>query len=101
VQTFIRGPEVFPLRCGTSTCGYIHLVASHDYDPSMIAVTVSQGAQLPLNVFQYQVPQCPPSWYRVVYNQGALNGTGVRPQGIITAYPTTTAASSAVRQVAC
>jgi hypothetical protein len=100
VQTFFRGPAVYPLRCGTSSWGYIHLVAGHEYDPSMIAVTVAQGTIQPLNVIDYWTQTCPSRGFRVVYNDGALNGTGVRPQGIITAYPLT-AASAVARHVAC
>ena len=95
VRTFFRGPAVYPLRCGTSSWGYIHLVAGHEYDPSMIALTVAQGTIEPLNVIDYWTQTCPSRGYRVVYNDGALNGTGVRPQGIITAYPLDSASAVA------
>jgi hypothetical protein len=98
VKTFFRGPAVYPLRCGTSTWGYNHLVAGHEYDPSMIALTIAQGSGPFLGVFNYTTMTCPSSTYRVVENDGALNGNGVRPQGIITAYWVT---ASAVRSAAC
>jgi hypothetical protein len=89
VRNFVRGPSVYPLRCGTKTWGYTHLVAGHEYDPAMIALTVARGSGPFLGLFTY-VPNpegaCPTEEYRVVENAGALNGTGVRPQGIITAY---------------
>jgi hypothetical protein len=102
VRNFVRGPSVYPLRCGTKTWGYVHLVAGHEYDPSMIALTISRGSGPFLGVFTY-VPdpdnECPVDEYRVVENAGALNGNGVRPQGIITAYwtPITDISSAACK----
>jgi ABC-type antimicrobial peptide transport system permease subunit len=97
VTRFIRGPEVFPLRCGTTTWGYNHIVyRDHNYNPALIALTLARGSQ-PIpgqQVLQYRWSSttCPTYnfTYTVVYNQGALNGTKVRPQGIITAYESVT-----------
>jgi hypothetical protein len=53
-----RGSVVYPLRCGTSTWGYIHLVDKHEYDPSAISVTVSRGGQNSSGHFFYkEMPQ--------------------------------------------
>jgi len=93
---------VYPLRCGTSTWGYIHLVDGHEYDPSAISVTVARGTQDPIfHIFTYVISgnTCPTVTYKVVYNDGALNGNGVRPQGIITAYPVVT--ESTVNATSC
>jgi hypothetical protein len=94
VRNFFRGPAVYPLRCGTSTWGYNHLI-KHGYDPSSIALTVARGQQDPIfQIFTYSSNTCPNFEYKVVYNDGALNGNGVRPQGIITAYQVTSSAAS-------
>lgn len=90
VKNFYRGVAVYPLRCGTSTWGYNHIVIGHAYDPAAITVTVSLGeAVIGVQAFLYTANVCPTSQYYVVYNTGALNGNGVQPQGIITAYPIT------------
>jgi hypothetical protein len=86
VRKFFRGPEVFPLRCGTTKWGYLHLAPKHGYDPSMIALTLSRGSGPIAGVFTYTTMTCPSHTYLVVENAGALHGTKVRPQGIITAY---------------
>jgi hypothetical protein len=92
VKKFFRGPAVYPLRYGTKTWGYNHLL-KHGYDPSQIALTVARGQENPpFQYFTYKVNACPSYTYKVVYNAGALNGTGVRPQGIITAYAETSSA---------
>jgi hypothetical protein len=95
VKKFFRGPAVYPLRCGTSSWGYIHLVKGHPYDPSAIALTVARGQQDAIfQIFTYVLSRstCPTVTYKVVYNDGALHGTKVRPQGIITAYAVVTEA---------
>ncbi len=103
VTRFYRGPGVYPLRCGTTTWGYNHLVyREHDYNPALIALTLARGSQpVPgVQVIQYKwnSETCPDFeyTYTVVYNEGALNGTGVRPQGIITAYESAQELSDAV-----
>jgi hypothetical protein len=86
VKNFYRGPAVYPLRCGTSTWGYNHLI-KHGYDPSSIALTVARGTQsLVRQQFTYSTNTCPSFTYIVAFNTGALNGNGVRPQGIKTAF---------------
>jgi hypothetical protein len=60
----------------------------------MIALTISRGSGPLAGVFTYTTQACPSSTYRVVENSGALNGNGVRPQGIITAYFVTEDAAS-------
>ena len=94
VANYKRGSAVYPLRCGTSTWGYVHLIQKHEYLPGTIAVVVARGGQSTSGHFFYKgYPGsafglgCKEVSYRVVYNTGALNGNGVRPQGIITAYP--------------
>jgi hypothetical protein len=92
VRKFSRGKEVFPLRCGTTTWGYIHILfREHGYNPSLIALTLARGSlpQPKDQVYVYQISAknaCPIVTYRVVFNQAQLGGTGVGPQGIITAY---------------
>lgn len=87
VKKFYRGPAVYPLRCGAKTWGYNHLVAKHSYDPSSISLTVARGTKsLVAQVFTYSTDTCPSFTYIVVFNTGALNGNGVQPEGIITAY---------------
>ncbi|MGI5398398.1 hypothetical protein ACQEVG_02855 [Streptomyces sp. CA-135486] len=51
----------------------------------MIANTVARGKQS-FGFYYQNLAQCPPVTYKVVFNDGPLGGTGVRPQGIITAY---------------
>jgi hypothetical protein len=104
VQRFFRGPAVYPLRCGTSTWGYIHLIRGHEYDPSAIALTIARGQPDPiLQIFTFDIAAntCPTVTYKVVYNDGPLNGIGVRPQGIITAYPVVSESASGAKEPAC
>ncbi|MFE0640113.1 hypothetical protein ACFW2Y_00575 [Streptomyces sp. NPDC058877] len=85
VKNYTRGFVNLPLRCGTSTWGYRHLVPKHGFNDSQIANTVARGKQS-FGFYYTNLAQCPPVTFKVVYNDGALGGTGVRPQGIITAY---------------
>jgi hypothetical protein len=104
VQRFFRGPAVYPLRCGTSTWGYVHLIRGHEYYPSAIALTVARGQQDPVfQIFTFVITgnTCPIVTYKVVYNDGPLNGNGVRPQGIITAYPVVTESAPGAKEAAC
>ena len=104
VQKFFRGPAVYPLRCGTSTWGYTHLVRGHDYYPSAIALTIARGRPDPVfQIFTFVISgnTCPIVTYKVVYNEGPLNGNGVRPQGIITAYPVVTGPAPDAKEPAC
>jgi hypothetical protein len=104
VQRFFRGPAVYPLRCGTSTWGYVHLIRGHEYDTSAIALTVARGQQDPVfQIFTFVIAgnTCPIVTYKVVYNDGPLNGAGVRPQGIITAYPVVSESAPGAKDAAC
>jgi len=104
VHRFFRGPAVYPLRCGTSTWGYTHLIRGHEYDPSAIALTIARGQPDPiLQIFTFDIAAntCPTVTYRVVYNDGPLNGVGVRPQGIITAYPVVSEFAPDAKEPAC
>ncbi|MFI1177900.1 hypothetical protein [Streptomyces melanogenes] len=85
IKTYTRNFQAVPLRCGTSTWGYRHIVTKHDFDDSQIANTVARGRQS-FGFYYTNLNQCPPMTFKVVFNDGALGGTGVRPQGIITAY---------------
>ncbi|MFJ3584737.1 hypothetical protein ACIPPS_21265 [Streptomyces sp. NPDC090127] len=85
VKNYTRGFVNVPLRCATSTWGYRHLVPKHGFNDSQIANTVARGKQS-FGFYYTNLAQCPPTTFKVVYNDGALGGTGVRPQGIIIAY---------------
>lgn len=85
VKNFTRGFVNVPLRCGTSTWGYRHLAPKHGYNSSMIANTVSRGKQS-FGFYYQNLSQCPPMAFKVVFNNGPIGGSGVSPQGIITAY---------------
>ncbi|MYS61143.1 MULTISPECIES: hypothetical protein [Streptomycetaceae] len=85
VKNYYRGPLIVPLRCGTSSWGYRHLAPKHEFNDSMIAQTVSRGNQM-FGFYYLNLNQCPAMMFKVVFNDGALGGTGVRPQGVITAY---------------
>lgn len=52
----------------------------------MIALTIARGSGPIVGVFTYTTMTCPSHTYQVVENAGALHGTKVRPQGIITAF---------------
>jgi hypothetical protein len=84
VKVYHRGSGAYSLRCGTSSWGFIHIVAGHGWGASLnaaIASVISQGFY-DSGVFNWR--RCPN--FRVPYNGGAYNGNGVSPQSIITAY---------------
>ena len=85
VKNFYRGPRVIPLRCGTSTWGYRHLLPKHGYNSAMIANTVSRGGER-FGFYYLNLNQCPPMKYKVVFNPSGIGGSGPGPQGVITAY---------------
>lgn len=85
VKKYTRSFVTVPLRCGTSTWGYRHLVPKHGFNDGQIANTVARGKQS-FGFYYTNLTQCPPMAFKVVFNNGAIGGTGVRPQGIITAY---------------
>lgn len=61
------------------------MVPKHGFDDRMIAQAIARG-KMAFGYFYLDLAQCPPAKFKVVYNSGPLGGTGVRPQGIITAY---------------
>jgi hypothetical protein len=84
VAVYHRGSGAYPLRCGGSSWGFVHLLKGHAWNATVnseIANVIARG-YYDAGVFNWRL--CPN--FRVPYNGGALNGTGVRPQGIITAY---------------
>ena len=85
VKNYTRSFVTVPLRCGTSTWGYRHLVPKHGFNDGQIANTVARGKQS-FGFYYTNLNQCPPTAFKVVFNNGAIGGTGVRPQGIVTAY---------------
>jgi hypothetical protein len=95
VKNYTRGSRTYTLRCGTSTWGFVHVVGygrwNAAYDTE-IALTVAQGDLTSgtadtSGVYTYYADgACSSPTFTVVFNQGALNGNGIRPQGIITAY---------------
>ena len=92
MRNYSRNGVVLPLRCGTFTWGYNHLVGSGRWSSSfdsMIANAVSRGGKVSgENIYRLVVPTGTHSFtiFRVVYNPGAYNGNDVSPQGIVTAY---------------
>lgn len=97
VKTYTYGAQQLALRCGTATWGFIHIKARWNaaFD-SMIALTIARGEKVTdlqqdggSVIFALFDNSCH-ELFRVIYNGGAYNGNGVRPQGIITAYYVTT-----------
>jgi hypothetical protein len=82
-----RGSGAYPLRCGGLSWGFVHLIEGthpHEWNSTVnseIANVIARGFY-DAGVFNWR--SCPN--FRVPYNGGALNGNGVRPQGVITAY---------------
>ncbi|MFG2895212.1 hypothetical protein [Streptomyces sp. NPDC048248] len=104
MSKYYRGVKLAAvLRCGTSKWGYRHLVSKGRWSTSFgkkISRTVATGA------VDYQGPgqviyvdrrnQCPPKEvFRVIVNPGPYNvDHRINPQGVITAYRPTNAASA-------
>jgi hypothetical protein len=91
VRVYTRGATPIPLRCGTSAWGFNHITARWNgaFD-AQIALTLARGENARgSSVYTLFDTECNPLFV-VVANLGALNGTGVRPQGVITAYQVTT-----------
>ncbi len=105
VNTYHRGNSAYPLRCGNSRWGFLHVTAR--WNPSFeyyIALTISRGETATdyqqdggSQIFALFDNSCN-ELFRVIYNGGAYNGNGVRPQGIITAYYISHGGPVAVRQ---
>ena len=93
VKNYTRGAGAYPLRCGTSSWGFRHVTARWDaHFDAWIALTIARGADVSdvqgdggSNIFAIFDGNCN-ELFRVIYNGGAYNGNGVRPQGVITAY---------------
>jgi hypothetical protein len=93
VKTYAYGAQRLALRCGTSKWGFVHIKARWNsaFD-SMIALTIARGEKVVdyqgdggTRIFALFNNSCK-ELFRVIYNGNALYGTGVSPQGIITAY---------------
>jgi hypothetical protein len=92
-RNYTRGAATLPLRCGNVRWGFQHITARWNagFDAN-IALTISRGEYVTdfqqdggSGIYALFSDRCT-ELFRVIYNGGALNGTGVRPQGIITAY---------------
>jgi hypothetical protein len=94
--TFWIGPSKMPLRCGTQTWGYNHIVARGRWSTSFknkISDTLFNGYEASPGVYyRYKVgtgcsSKPPTKNFKVVVNKGPLGGRpgGLTPQGIITA----------------
>ena len=98
VRIYNRGSIAIPLRCGTLTYGFNHIVARGrwgDLFDSDIALTISRGEQsTDRTVYAWFDDRCVET-FRVLVNPGPIGRSGFRPQGVITAYrvisPTTAA----------
>lgn len=98
VKRYSRGAARLPLRCGTATWGYRHI--THRWNAAFdreIALTIARGDVVQdlqgdggSAIYALFDRRCK-ELFRVIYNGGAYRGTGVRPQGIITAYYRTSA----------
>ena len=97
VANYHRGGSLYGLRCGNTSFGFVHLKPRWNatFD-SYIALTISRGEDVNdveqdggSVIFALFDDRCN-ELFRVVYNGGAYNGNGIRPQGIITAYYRTT-----------
>lgn len=96
---YMRGAAAIPLRCGTATYGFNHLVQKGRWNAafdSQIAQTISRGEESADRTIYATFNNTCVELFRAVVNPGAIGGTGFAPQGIITAYyrtyPTTAAA---------
>ncbi len=93
VKNYTRGAAHLPLRCGNSRFGFLHVTARWNaaFDAN-IALTIARGESASdvqqdggSAIYALFDNNCN-ELFRVIYNGGAYNGNGVRPQGIITAY---------------
>ncbi|MFF8650894.1 hypothetical protein ACF06D_22015 [Streptomyces griseoluteus] len=114
--TFYIGPSKMPLRCGTKTWGYNHIVERGRWSTSFknkISDTLFNGYERTPGVYyRYKVgtgcsSKPPRKNFKVVVNKGPLGGMpgGLTPQGVITAtveYTTpAVAAASASAEAKC
>jgi hypothetical protein len=97
VKNYYRSGAAYTMRCGIAArnWGFRHLVADHEWNAqydAWIALTIAHGADVNdvqndggSVIFAIFDGNCN-ELFRVIYNGGAYNGNGVRPQGLITAY---------------
>jgi hypothetical protein len=92
VKAYTRGILAIPLRCGTLTYGFTHIVDRgrwNDVFDSDIALTIARGEENgDGSIYAWFDDRCVEQ-FRVVVNQGPIGGSGFRPQGVITAYART------------
>ncbi|GAA4544412.1 hypothetical protein GCM10023175_22550 [Pseudonocardia xishanensis] len=100
VRTYSRGSLAIPLRCGTNTYGFRHVVQKgrwNDAFDSRIANTIARGTVNAAGTIYGEMTDRCVNTFRVVVNQGAIGGSGFRPQGVITAYEVTYPNTASVR----
>lgn len=95
VKKYYRGPTMVPLRCGTKTWGYKHLVDRGRWSASFskkIDSTIWSGS-IAVNepgevTYVKKQPACPPRiTFKVVTNPGKYGrDPRINPQGVISAY---------------
>jgi hypothetical protein len=89
VKNYKRAADTIPLRCGTPTYGFVHLVTRGRWNAafdSQIAQTIARGeVSADRTIYATFDARCH-ELFRVVVNPGPIGGNGFRPQGIITAY---------------
>lgn len=107
VKTYARGSGRYALRCGTTSWGFNHITARWNatFDSKM-ALTFAYGEDVSdvqgdggSNIFALFDGNCN-QLFRIIYNGRALHGTGVSPQGVITAYDTSGPVSTVAPQAA-
>lgn len=89
VKRYNRGELTVPLRCGTDSWGFDHIVLRgrwSDGFSSQIAQTISRGTMSRDGTVYATFDADCNELFRIIVNPGALHGTGFSPQGIITAY---------------
>jgi hypothetical protein len=104
VKKYYRGPAVVPLRCGTSTWGYKHLVKRGRWSGNFskkINTTIWSGTiavdQPGERTYERKFTGCPPrTLFKVVTNPGPYGrDPRIKPQGVVTAYKPASLASAA------
>ncbi len=91
VVAYRRGDLVMPLRCGSPTWGFRHVVGRGRWNErfdAKIAVVFARGQEFD-NGSRYALfdDDCRER-FRVIVNPRAFRGVEFRPQGIVTAYET-------------
>lgn len=86
VRTYNRGSVAIPLRCGTATYGFRHVVQrgrwSDSFD-SRVAQTIARGTVNGAGTIDAEFDDRCVERFRVVVNQGAIGGNGFRPQASV------------------